>query len=75
VIVIEQFLLSVLGEMFLYCAKWHDCCSELSFAASTVDLRSATVRSKTATRCSQANVCEETKTCHRDYKEVRQRYF
>jgi hypothetical protein len=75
VIVIEQFLLSVLGEIFLYCAKWNDYCSELSFATSTINLRSATMRGKTATRCSQANVCEENKTCHRDYKEVRQGYL
>lgn len=75
VIVIEQFLLSMFGEIFLYCAKWHDYCSELSFAASTVDLRSATLRGKTATRCIQVNVCEENKTCHRDYEEVRQGYI
>lgn len=61
--------------MFLYCAKWQDYCSELSFAASRVDLRSATLRGKTANRCSQANVCEEIKICHRDYKEVRHGYF
>jgi hypothetical protein len=75
VIVIEQFLFSVLGEMFLYCAKWHDYFSELSFAASTVNLRSAPLRGKIATRCSEANVCEKNKTCYREYKEVRQGYF
>ena len=51
VLVNKQFLLSVLGDMFLYCAKWHDCCSEVSFAASTVNIRSATLRGNTTTHC------------------------